>query len=64
MLFQTNVDMGEEERKDEEKPVTSKDDERKEYNMGVLKQIQLIFGHLACSKLQFYVPRGFWKHFK
>jgi hypothetical protein len=32
--------MGEEERKDEEKPVSSKDDERKEYNMGVLKQIQ------------------------
>jgi hypothetical protein len=25
--------MGEEERKDEEKPVSSKDDERKEYNM-------------------------------
>ncbi|XP_071163274.1 ubiquitin carboxyl-terminal hydrolase 9X-like isoform X2 [Mytilus edulis] len=61
---ETNVDMGDEERKDEEKPVSSKDDERKEYNMGVLKQIQLIFGHLACSKLQFYVPRGFWKHFK
>jgi hypothetical protein len=32
LLFQTNVDMGEEERKDEEKPVSSKDDERKEYN--------------------------------
>ena len=61
---QTNVDVNEEERKDEEKPVSNKDDERKEYNLGVLKQIQLIFGNLAASKLQYYVPRGFWKHFK
>ena len=61
---QTNVDMSEEERKDEEKPVSNKDEERKEYNLGVLKQIQLIFGNLAASKLQYYVPRGFWKHFK
>lgn len=57
--------MSEEERKDEEKQViNTKDDERKEYNLGVLKQIQLIFGNLAASKLQYYVPRGFWKHFK
>ena len=62
--LQTNVDMSEEERKDEEKPVSNKDEERKEYNLGVLKQIQLIFGNLAASKLQYYVPRGFWKHFK
>lgn len=61
---QINVDLGEEERKDEEKPVISKVEERKDYNMGVLKQIQVIFGHLANSKLQYHVPRGFWKHFK
>lgn len=61
---ETNVDMSEEERKDEEKPVSNKDEERKAYNLGVLKQIQLIFGNLAASKLQYYVPRGFWKHFK
>ncbi|UYV75295.1 USP9X [Cordylochernes scorpioides] len=42
----------------------SKEDSRKEYNLGVLKQVQAIFGHLACSKLQYYVPRGFWKHFR
>ncbi|KAK3094503.1 hypothetical protein FSP39_002606 [Pinctada imbricata] len=61
----SNTDMGEEERKDEEKPVAvNKDEERKEYNLGVLKRIQIIFGHLAASKLQYYVPRGFWKHFK
>lgn len=65
LLYQTNADMGEEERKDEEKPVViNRDDERKEYNLGVLKRIQLIFGHLAASKLQYYVPKGFWKHFK
>ncbi|XP_071033260.1 ubiquitin carboxyl-terminal hydrolase 9X isoform X5 [Parasteatoda tepidariorum] len=42
----------------------SREESRKEYNLGVLKQVQAIFGHLACSKLQYYVPRGFWKHFK
>ncbi|CAL1289008.1 unnamed protein product [Larinioides sclopetarius] len=42
----------------------SQEETRKEYNLGVLKQVQAIFGHLACSKLQYYVPRGFWRHFK
>jgi ubiquitin carboxyl-terminal hydrolase 9/24 len=37
---------------------------RKEYNVTILKQVQAIFGHLACSKLQLYVPRGLWKHFR
>ena len=49
---------------DVSKPNQSKDEERKEYNLAVLKHVQAIFGHLACSKLQYYVPRGFWKHFK
>ncbi|KAF4521158.1 hypothetical protein B566_EDAN017868 [Ephemera danica] len=31
---------------------------RREYNIGILKQVQAIFGHLAYSKLQYYVPRG------
>ncbi len=44
--------------------VIKRDDERKDYNLGVLKHVQAIFGHLACSKLQYYVPRGFWKHFR
>jgi ubiquitin carboxyl-terminal hydrolase 9/24 len=35
-----------------------------EYNVGILKQIQAIFGHLAASRLQYYVPRGLWKHFR
>lgn len=40
------------------------DDNRKDYNVGILKQIQAIFGNLACSRLQYYVPRGLWRHFK
>lgn len=40
------------------------DESRKEYNIGILKQVQAIFGHLAYSKLQYYIPRGLWKHFK
>ncbi|XP_014223439.1 probable ubiquitin carboxyl-terminal hydrolase FAF-X isoform X1 [Trichogramma pretiosum] len=42
----------------------SVDESRKEYNIGILKQVQAIFGHLAYSKLQYYIPRGLWKHFK
>ncbi|RWS11107.1 putative ubiquitin carboxyl-terminal hydrolase FAF-X-like protein [Dinothrombium tinctorium] len=42
----------------------SREETRREYNLGVLKYVQAIFGHLALSKLQYYVPRGFWKHFK
>ena len=41
-----------------------KEESRKDYNVGVLKYVQAIFGHLALSKLQYYVPRGFWRHFK
>ncbi|XP_041351568.1 probable ubiquitin carboxyl-terminal hydrolase FAF-X isoform X2 [Gigantopelta aegis] len=59
---ETNIDISEFEKKDEDK--LNKTEERKDYNMGVLKQIQVIFGHLAASKLQYHVPRGFWKHFK
>nr|CAD7574966.1 unnamed protein product [Timema californicum] len=40
------------------------EESRKEYNIGILKQVQAIFGHLAYSKLQYYVPRGLWRHFK
>jgi ubiquitin carboxyl-terminal hydrolase 9/24 len=40
------------------------EESRKEYNISILKQAQAIFGHLAYSKLQYYVPRGLWKHFK
>ncbi|PIK56077.1 hypothetical protein BSL78_06973 [Apostichopus japonicus] len=66
---ETNIDFGDSEVSgsgyNEEKPTTlSKQEQAKEYNLGVLKNIQAIFAHLAESKLQYYVPRGFWKHFK
>ncbi|XP_056292215.1 probable ubiquitin carboxyl-terminal hydrolase FAF-X isoform X1 [Pseudoliparis swirei] len=47
----------------DDKP-SSKSEDRKEYNIGVLRHLQVIFGHLAASKLQYYVPRGFWKQFR
>ncbi|XP_017539923.1 probable ubiquitin carboxyl-terminal hydrolase FAF-X isoform X2 [Pygocentrus nattereri] len=42
----------------------SEAEDRKEYNIGVLRHLQVIFGHLAASQLQYYVPRGFWKQFR
>ncbi|KAM4798316.1 ubiquitin carboxyl-terminal hydrolase 9X-like isoform X3 [Urocitellus parryii] len=48
----------------EEKTVLNKTEDRKEYNIGVLRHLQVIFGHLAASRLQYYVPRGFWKQFR
>nr|DBA34073.1 TPA: hypothetical protein GDO54_001675 [Pyxicephalus adspersus] len=48
----------------EDKPSVSKTEDRKEYNIGVLRHLQVIFGHLAASRLQYYVPRGFWKQFR
>uniref|UniRef100_A0A8C9X223 ubiquitinyl hydrolase 1 n=1 Tax=Sander lucioperca TaxID=283035 RepID=A0A8C9X223_SANLU len=47
----------------DDKPSTKSED-RKEYNIGVLRHLQVIFGHLAASRLQYYVPRGFWKQFR
>lgn len=42
----------------------SNSDERKAYNVCILKQLQSIFGHLALSKLQYHIPNGLWKHFR
>ena len=36
----------------------------KNYNIGILRQLQIIFGHLLLSKCQYYVPKGFWQQFK
>ncbi|KAM8857951.1 ubiquitin carboxyl-terminal hydrolase 9X isoform 6-T8 [Synchiropus picturatus] len=44
--------------------LAGKSEDRKEYNIGVLRHLQVIFGHLAASRLQYYVPRGFWKQFR
>ncbi|XP_061081564.1 probable ubiquitin carboxyl-terminal hydrolase FAF-X isoform X1 [Conger conger] len=48
----------------EDKSSLTKSEDRKEYNIGVLRHLQVIFGHLAASRLQYYVPRGFWKQFR
>ncbi|XP_073726699.1 ubiquitin carboxyl-terminal hydrolase 9X-like isoform X2 [Misgurnus anguillicaudatus] len=48
----------------DDKPALNKAEDRKEYNIAVLRHLQVIFGHLAASRLQYYVPRGFWKHFR
>ncbi|KAK1798090.1 hypothetical protein P4O66_000585 [Electrophorus voltai] len=48
----------------DDKPSLNKAEDRKEYNIGVLRHLQVIFGHLAASQLQYYVPRGFWKQFR
>ena len=39
-------------------------EDSKTYNVGILKQLQIIFGHLSLSKCQYYVPKGFWQQFK
>lgn len=48
----------------DDKPALNKTEDRKEYNIGVLRHLQVIFGHLAASRLQYYVPKGFWKQFR
>uniref|UniRef100_A0A672P7L3 ubiquitinyl hydrolase 1 n=1 Tax=Sinocyclocheilus grahami TaxID=75366 RepID=A0A672P7L3_SINGR len=48
----------------DDKPSLNKAEDRQEYNIGVLRRLQVIFGHLAASRLQYYVPRGFWKQFR
>lgn len=66
-LPQSNVDPRDEvfsyHHQFDDKP-SSKSEDRKEYNIGVLRHLQVIFGHLAASRLQYYVPRGFWKQFR
>lgn len=66
-LAQSNVDPRDEvfsyHHQFDDKP-SSKSEDRKEYNIGVLRHLQVIFGHLAASRLQYYVPRGFWKQFR
>ncbi|KAK9879630.1 hypothetical protein WA026_006696 [Henosepilachna vigintioctopunctata] len=63
-----NEDFSGEERLDLDADCTDSrcymDDDRKDYNVGILKQIQAIFGNLAYSRLQYYVPKGLWRHFK
>lgn len=63
-----NEDFSGEERMDLDADCTDSrcymDDDRKDYNVGILKQVQAIFGNLTSSRLQYYVPKGLWRHFK
>ncbi|XP_044752373.1 probable ubiquitin carboxyl-terminal hydrolase FAF-X [Coccinella septempunctata] len=63
-----NEDFSGEERLDLDADCTDSrcyvDDDRKDYNVGILKQVQAIFGNLAYSRVQYYVPKGLWRHFK
>ncbi|CAF3511540.1 unnamed protein product [Adineta steineri] len=45
-------------------PIKDPINDRNEYNIQILRQIQRIFGHLLESKLQYYIPKGYWKIFK
>ena len=38
--------------------------DRNDYNVTILKQVQAIFGHLSETQLQYYIPKGLWKHFR
>lgn len=42
----------------------TEEEQRKEYNITIFKHLQMIFGHLAESKMQYYVPKGFWRQFR
>ncbi|CAG9782928.1 unnamed protein product [Diatraea saccharalis] len=44
--------------------VENNTDNNSDYNVTILKQVQAIFAHLHYSKLQYYVPRGLWAHFR
>jgi ubiquitin carboxyl-terminal hydrolase 9/24 len=35
-----------------------------DYNVTILKQVQTIFAHLSETQLQYYIPKGLWKHFR
>ena len=43
---------------------SEEDGDRGDYNLTILKQVQAIFGHLSSTQLQYYVPKGLWRHFK
>ncbi|CAF1148229.1 unnamed protein product [Rotaria sordida] len=45
-------------------PTKDSKNDRNEYNIQIFRQIQRMFGHLLESKLQYYIPKGFWKIFK
>ena len=43
---------------------SSTTNDRNETNRKVLMQLQSIFGHLQEGKVQFHIPKGFWRDFR
>jgi ubiquitin carboxyl-terminal hydrolase 9/24 len=43
---------------------SNKELSRKDYNMTIFRCLQMIFGHLSESKMQFYIPKLFWRQFR
>ena len=43
---------------------SSSDSDRKDTHKMVFTQLQSIFGHLMEGRLQFHVPKGFWRDFR
>jgi len=52
-----------EESNDDPAPSPS-DTDRKDTHRKVLMQLQSIFGHLLEGRLQFHIPKGFWRDFR
>lgn len=48
----------------EEEESPPSDPDRKNMHKKVLMQIQSIFSHLTDSRLQFHIPKGFWRDFR
>ena len=42
----------------------NEEEDKGDYNLTILKQVQAIFGHLSSTQLQYYIPRGLWRHFR
>ena len=59
-----NSEQASEQAVDSQQIAKSEDEQRKEYNLCIYKHIQMIFGHLVESQMQYHVPRGFWRQFR
>ena len=42
----------------------NEEEDKGDYNLTILKQVHAIFGHLSSTQLQYYIPRGLWRHFR
>jgi ubiquitin carboxyl-terminal hydrolase 9/24 len=59
-----NIESSEDASKSVEETPKTDEELRREYNISILKNIQMIFGHLVESQMQYHVPKGFWRQFR